>query len=106
MIPEETNRSGSTGILTHTIKETKTVDELLDVFDSYILPTEFAIGLQKLCQMASVENSDAIHLYQQGDKRRQRIETLLLSFVSDVLDCRREKKSNQSFYLILVEQIQ
>lgn len=79
---EDAGRTASTGMLTNTIKETKTIDELLNIFDSYIIPNEFALGLQKLCQMASAENSDTVHLYQQGDKRRQRMETLLLNFVS------------------------
>jgi len=64
------------------IQEANTVEDLLKIFDKYILATEFALGLQKMCQLASTENSDAIQIYNQSDNARNRMESLLISFVS------------------------
>ncbi len=64
------------------IKQANTVEDLLKIFDRYVVPTEFALGLQKLCQLASTENSDATQIYEQLDETRNRMESLLLSFVS------------------------
>jgi len=57
------------------------MEDLLKIFDKYIVPTEFALGLQKMCQLASIENSDAIQIYGQSDNARNRMESLLISFV-------------------------
>ena len=54
----------------------------MKIFDKYVVPTEFAMGLQKMSQMASTENSDAVTIYTQLESTRQRMETLMLSFVS------------------------
>jgi hypothetical protein len=64
------------------IQEANTVEDLLKIFDKYILATEFALGLQKMCQLALTENSDAIQIYNQSDNARNRMESLLISFVS------------------------
>lgn len=68
-------------MLLSNIKQANTVEDLLKIFDRYVVPTEFALGLQKLCQLASTENSDAIQIYAQSDDTRNRMESLLLSFV-------------------------
>jgi hypothetical protein len=69
-------------MLSINIQESNTVEDLFKIFDKYIVPTEFALGLQKLCQFASVENNNAIQIYAQSDNARNRMETLLISFVS------------------------
>lgn len=73
-------------MLVSSIEQASSIEELLKIFDKYVVPTEFALGLQKLNQLAAAENSDAVQVYGQMDDSRQRIETLLLGFVSrDVL---------------------
>ncbi len=57
------------------------MEDLLKILDKYIVPTEFALGLQKMCQLASIDNSDAIQIYGQSDNIRNRMESLLISFV-------------------------
>ncbi len=57
------------------------MEDLLKILDKYIVPTEFALGLQKMCQLASIDNSDAIQIYGQSDNVRNRMESLLISFV-------------------------
>jgi hypothetical protein len=69
-------------MLLSNIQETNTVQDLLKIFDKYVVPTEFALGLQKLSQLASTENSDAVHIYAQSDDSRARMESLLIGFVS------------------------
>jgi hypothetical protein len=69
-------------MLVNNIKEANNVEDLLQIFDRYVVPTEFALGLQKLCQLASGDNSDAIQIYSQSDNARTRMESLLISFVS------------------------
>ncbi len=69
-------------MLLSTIQEANNVQDLFKIFDKYIVPTEFALGLQKLSQLASTENSDAAHIYAQSDDARNRMESLLISFVS------------------------
>ncbi|CAF4449161.1 unnamed protein product, partial [Adineta steineri] len=76
----------STPILLSNIKQANTIEDLLKIFDKYVVPTEFALGLQKMCQMASVENSDAIQIYTQLDDARNRMESLLLSFLNKFSD--------------------
>jgi hypothetical protein len=65
------------------IKGADKIEDLLKIFDKYVVPTELALGLQKMCQIASVPNSDAIQVYAQSDSARQRMESLLISFVRD-----------------------
>ena len=79
---DESQRNTSSPILLINIQEANTIEDLLKIFDKYIVPTEFALGLQKLCQLASIENSDAIQIYAQSDNGRNRMESLLISFVS------------------------
>ena len=79
---DESGRHTSAPILSTNIQEANTVEDLLKIFDKYVVPTEFALGLQKLCQLASIENSDAIQIYAQSDNARNRMESLLISFVS------------------------
>ena len=69
-------------MLLSNIEGANNVQDLLKIFDKYIVPTEFALGLQKLSQLASTENSDAVHIYAQSDENRTRVESLLISFVS------------------------
>jgi hypothetical protein len=69
-------------MLLSTIQEANNVQDLFKIFDKYIVPTEFALGLQKLSQLASTENSDAVHIYAQSDDARNRMESLLIGFVS------------------------
>ncbi len=69
-------------MLSINIQESNTVEDLFKIFDKYIVPTEFALGLQRLSQFASVENNNAIQIYAQSDNARNRMETLLISFVS------------------------
>ena len=78
----ESTRQTSSPMLLTNIEQANTIDDLLKIFDKYILPTEFALGLQKLCQLASAENSDAVHIYSQSDVTRNRMESLLIGFVS------------------------
>lgn len=69
-------------MLLKNIQEANTIEDLLKIFDKYVVPTEFALGLQRLCQLASTENSDAIQIYSQSNNVRNRMESLLISFVS------------------------
>ena len=69
-------------MLSSNIQDANTVQDLLKIFDKYVLPAEFALGLQKLSQLAATENSDALHIYAQSDDSRNRMESLLISFVS------------------------
>lgn len=69
-------------MLTSNIKAATNIEDLMKIFDRYVVPTEFAMGLQKMSQMASTENSDAVPIYTQLESTRQRMETLMLSFVS------------------------
>lgn len=78
----ESNREASSSLLAADIQGANTVEDLFEIFDKYILPTEFALGLQKLCQLASGENSDTVHVYSQSDNTRNRMESLLIGFVS------------------------
>ena len=64
------------------IEQANSTKDLLKIFDKYVVPTEFALGLQKLNQLASAENSDAVQIYDQLDDARQRVESLLHGFVS------------------------
>ena len=82
----ESNRQLSPPMLSADIQVANTIEDLFKIFDKYILPTEFALGLQKLCQLASVENSDAVHVYSQLDNTRNRMESLLVGFVSQSLE--------------------
>ncbi|CAF1341928.1 unnamed protein product, partial [Didymodactylos carnosus] len=75
-------RSGS---LTAMIRQSTNINELLSIFDKYILPVEFAIGLQKLCDLSSGD-PDVLKIYLQSDDSRTRIEGLLLSFLSKFTD--------------------
>jgi len=68
-------------LLLSNIQEANTMEDLLKILDKYIVPTEFALGLQKMCQLASIDNSDAIQIYGQSDNIRNRMESLLISFV-------------------------
>jgi len=68
-------------LLASNIQEANTMEDLLKILDKYIVPTEFALGLQKMCQLASIDNSDAIQIYGQSDNIRNRMESLLISFV-------------------------
>ena len=76
------------------IKGAENIEDLLKIFDKYVVSTELALGLQKMCQMASLPNSDAIQVYSQSDSARQRMESLLISFVSSgtptYRSCRRQ----------------
>ena len=45
------------------------------------MATEFALGLQKLCQMVSAEDNNAIQTYIGSETGRRRVESLLLNFV-------------------------
>ncbi len=54
-------------MLLSNIQEANTVQDLLKIFDKYVVRTEFALGLQKLSQLASTENSDAVDIYAQSD---------------------------------------
>ncbi|CAF0716764.1 unnamed protein product [Adineta steineri] len=83
---DQSKRHTSTPILLSNIKQANTIEDLLKIFDKYVVPTEFALGLQKMCQMASVENSDAIQIYTQLDDARNRMESLLLSFLNKFSD--------------------
>ena len=69
-------------MLVNSIKEANNVEDLLKIFDRYVVPTEFALGLQKLSQLASGDNSDAVQIYSQSETARNRMESLLISFVS------------------------
>ena len=82
----ESNREASPPMLSADIQGANSIEDLFKIFDKYILPTEFALGLQKLCQLASVENNDAVHVYSQSDNTRNRMESLLVGFVSQSLE--------------------
>ena len=79
---DESDRYSSAPVLLTNIKQANHIDDLLKIFDKYIIPAEFALGLQKMCQLASIENSDAIHTYARSENARNRVESLLISFVS------------------------
>jgi hypothetical protein len=79
---DESSRSTSAPMLLTNIQEANTVEDLLKIFDKYVVPTEFALGLQKLCQLASTDNSNAVQIYAQSDNARNRMESLLISFVN------------------------
>jgi hypothetical protein len=64
------------------IQEANNIEDLFKIFDKYVVPTEFALGLQKMCQLASQDNSDAVQIYSQSDEARNRMESLLIGFVS------------------------
>ncbi|CAF5169725.1 unnamed protein product, partial [Rotaria sp. Silwood1] len=57
--PNQSERQVSDPMLSANIKEADTVEDLMLIFDKYVLSTEFALGLQKMCQLASMENSNA-----------------------------------------------
>ncbi|CAF1013353.1 unnamed protein product [Rotaria sordida] len=84
--PNELQRQRSDPMLAANIKEANTVEDLMTIFDKYIVPTEFALGLQKMCQLASIENSNAIHIYAQSYNARNRMESLLISFLGKFSD--------------------
>jgi hypothetical protein len=71
-------------MLSKNIQESNTIEDLLKIFDKYIIPTEFALGLQKLCHLASADNSDAVQIYAQSDNARNRMESLLIGFVNNL----------------------
>ncbi|CAF4706264.1 unnamed protein product [Rotaria sp. Silwood1] len=68
------------------ITEADTVEDLMLIFDKYVLSTEFALGLQKMCQLASMENSNATQVYAQSYNSRNRMESLLINFLGKFSD--------------------
>ena len=89
------------------INKAEKIEDLLKIFDKYVVSTELALGLQKMCQMASVPNSDAIQVYAQSDSARQRMESLLISFVSnDTFIDRRVPNRGKHFSIFPDGQIQ
>lgn len=93
---DEFTRDSSAPILSGNIKEANSVEELMKIFDKYVVPTEFALGLQKMCQLASMENSNASQIYAQLSNARNRMETLLISFVSHLF----ETKGKINFWIL------
>lgn len=69
----------------------------MNIFDKYITPTEFALGLQKMCQLASMENSDALQVYAQTGHSRNRMESLLITFVNYKIIAISKRESFFSF---------
>ncbi|CAF1091432.1 unnamed protein product [Adineta ricciae] len=84
--PSASNQSNRDPLLFTSIEQANTTEELLKIFDKYVVPTEFALGLQKLNQLASAESSDSVQTYGQLDEARTRMETLLLGFVNKFSD--------------------
>ncbi|CAF2673913.1 unnamed protein product [Rotaria sp. Silwood2] len=84
--PNESERKKSDPMLSANINEANTVEDLMLIFDKYVLSTEFALGLQKMCQLASMENSNATQIYGQLYNARNRMESLLISFLGKFSD--------------------
>lgn len=68
------------------IQNANTIEDIFKILDKYVIPTEFALGLQRLCQLASEENTNAIQSYAQLENNRQRLESLLLAFTNKFSD--------------------
>ncbi|CAF4670423.1 unnamed protein product [Rotaria sp. Silwood1] len=84
--PNQSERQVSDPMLSANIKEADTVEDLMLIFDKYVLSTEFALGLQKMCQLASMENSNATQVYAQSYNSRNRMESLLINFLGKFSD--------------------
>ncbi|UJR30035.1 hypothetical protein I4U23_017580 [Adineta vaga] len=82
----QSDHQPSNPMLAENIEQANSTEELMKIFDKYVLPTEFALGLQKLNQLASTENSDSLQIYEQLDSTRQRMESLLLGFLNKFSD--------------------
>ncbi|CAF3689928.1 unnamed protein product [Rotaria socialis] len=83
---EESDDQAPDQMLSANIREANTVEDLMTIFDKYVISTEFALGLQKMCQLASIENSDATQTYAQSGNARNRMESLLITFLSKFSD--------------------
>ena len=76
----------SAPIYSSQIQDANTIDDFFKIFDKYVIPTEFALGLQRLCQLAlDDENNDLVQRYAQLETNRQRFESLLLGFVCRIV---------------------
>ena len=76
----------SVPIYSSQIQDANTIDDIFKIFDKYVIPTEFALGLQRLCQLAlDDENNDLVQRYAQLETNRQRFESLLLGFVCRIV---------------------